>query len=87
MDFARLGFTRQVRLAREVSDSTPPLGVYICEVPHPSGATVTGSITLMEQGMKVANKSEIVPYWQASEASETLSGLNNGNRRYIYVYV
>ena len=25
--------------------------------------------------------------WRASEASETLIGLNNGNRRYIYIYV
>ena len=25
--------------------------------------------------------------WRASEASETLIGLNNGNRRYIYVYI
>ena len=62
VDFARLGFTHQVRLAREVSDSTPPLGVYTCVVPHPCGATVTGTITLIEQGMKVANESLIVPY-------------------------
>ena len=62
VDFARLGFTHQVRLAREVSDSTPPLGVYTCQVPHPSGATVTDTITLMEQGIKVVNKSLIVPY-------------------------
>ena len=25
--------------------------------------------------------------WRASEASETLSGVTNGNRRYIYVYI
>ena len=24
--------------------------------------------------------------WRASEASETLSGLNNGNQRYIFIY-
>ena len=24
-------------------------------------------------------------YWRASEAGETLSGLNNGNRRYICI--
>ena len=24
--------------------------------------------------------------WRASEASETLSGITNGNRRYIYIY-
>ena len=26
-------------------------------------------------------------YWRASEASETLSGVTNGNRRYIYIYI
>ena len=62
VDFARVGYTHQVRLARSVSDSPTPLGVYTCEVPHPSGVTVTGTITLIEQGMKVANKSLIVPY-------------------------
>ena len=50
VDFARVGFTHQVRLSREVLDSTPPLGVYTCEVPSPSGVTVTASITLTEQG-------------------------------------
>ena len=25
--------------------------------------------------------------WRASEASETLIGLNNGNRRYIYICI
>ena len=25
--------------------------------------------------------------WQASEASETISGVTNGNRRYIYIYI
>ena len=25
--------------------------------------------------------------WRASEASETLSGVTNGNRRYIYIYI
>ena len=31
-------------------------------------------------------KSEIYFNWRASEASETLSGVTNGNRRYIYIY-
>ena len=26
-------------------------------------------------------------YWRAIEASETLSGVKNGNRRYIYIYI
>ena len=25
--------------------------------------------------------------WRSSEASETLSGVTNGNRRYIYIYM
>ena len=25
--------------------------------------------------------------WRASEASETLSGVTNGNWRYIYIYI
>jgi len=33
VDFARLGFTQQVRLAREVFYSIPPLGLYTCVVP------------------------------------------------------
>ena len=28
-----------------------------------------------------------VNIWRASEASETLIGLNNGNRRYIYICI
>ena len=52
VDFARVGYTRQVRLARTVSDSIPPLGVYTCEVPSPSGVKFTASITLTDQGMR-----------------------------------
>ena len=29
----------------------------------------------------------VLTIWRASEASETLIGLNNGNRRYIYIYI
>ena len=50
VDFARIGFTHRVRLARE--KGTPPLGVYTCEVPEPGGVNVTANITLMEQGMR-----------------------------------
>ena len=50
VNFARVGYTHQVRLSREVLDSTTPLGVYTCEVPSPSGVTVTASINLTEQG-------------------------------------
>ena len=50
-DFARIGYTHQVRLARAVSDSTPPPGVYTCEVPYPGNrVNVSASITLVEKG-------------------------------------
>ena len=48
-DFARLAYTHQVRLARVVSDSPPPLGVYTCGVPDPSEVSVNATITLTEQ--------------------------------------
>ena len=48
VDFARLAYTHQVCLARVVSDSTPPLGVYTCGVPDPSGVSVNATITLTE---------------------------------------
>ena len=49
VDFARIGYNRTVRLAREVSDSTPPLGVYTCQVPEPStGDLHKASITIQE---------------------------------------
>ena len=49
-DFARFGFTHHVRLAREASDSTPPPGVYKCEVPYPvNRVNVSASITLVEK--------------------------------------
>ena len=33
-------YSHQIRLARVVSDPTPPLGVYTCEVPGPSTGVV-----------------------------------------------
>ena len=51
-DFARIGFTHQVRLVREVSDSTPPLVVYTCEVPEPStGVLHNASISIHHEGI------------------------------------
>ena len=48
-DFARIGYTHQVRLERAVSDSTPPLGVYTCQVPEPStGFVYSASITIYQ---------------------------------------
>ena len=50
VDFARIGFTHQVRLGREVSDSIPPLGVYTCQVTDPStGFVYNASITIHQE--------------------------------------
>ena len=47
VDFARFGYTHQVRLGMEFPDSTPPLGVYRCEVPGVLiGVVVVANITL-----------------------------------------
>ena len=55
IDFVRVGFTHQLRLAKEVSGSTPPLGVYTCEVPEPStGVLHNASITIAMS--KLCNK-------------------------------
>ena len=52
-DFARVGSRHEVRLARAVlSDSTPPLGVYTCEVPEPStGILHNASIPILKKGI------------------------------------
>ena len=50
VDFERIGHARQVRLARVASGSTPPLGVYTCEVPYlENGTNVSASVTLVEK--------------------------------------
>ena len=53
VDFVRIAYSHHVRLAREVSTSIPPLGVYSCEVPDLSGVILTATITLIEQGNSV----------------------------------
>ena len=51
VDFARVGFSHHVRLARDVSGSTPPLGVYTCEVPEEStGFLHNASIIIHQKG-------------------------------------
>ena len=46
-DLERIGYTHQVRLARVVSGSTPPLGVYTCQVPELStGVAINASINI-----------------------------------------
>ena len=50
MDVERVGFTHEVRLASEVSDSAPPLGVYTCQVSEPStGFVCSASITIHQE--------------------------------------
>ena len=47
MNFTKVNYTHQVRLAQMTSNSTPPLGVYTCQVPDPStGVLHNASITL-----------------------------------------
>ena len=47
VDFVRVGFTLHLRLARQISDLTPPVGVYTCQVPDPStGFIYSASITI-----------------------------------------
>ena len=51
MDFAKVGYTHQVRLERAVLGSTPPLGVYRCQVPEPStGVLQNAVITIYQKG-------------------------------------
>ena len=50
VDFVRVGFTLHLRLARQISTSTPPLGVYTCQVPDPStGFVYSASITIYQE--------------------------------------
>ena len=47
IDFATFHYTTQIRLAREVDDSAPPVGVYTCEVSDISTGTIyNASITI-----------------------------------------
>ena len=39
-----------------------------------------------ETGVYHAYATGVYNFWRASEASETLSGVTNGNRRYIFIY-
>ena len=57
VNFARIGYIYQVRLGREASDSTPPLGVYTCQVPEPStGVLHKASITIQEGEQEILKK-------------------------------
>ena len=50
-DFARIGGTHQIRLARQALDSTPQKGVFTCQVPEPShGVLYKASISLLNGG-------------------------------------
>ena len=49
-DFRRVGYMHQVRLARVLSTSTPPLGQYICQVPDPSTGLIHNASVTIETG-------------------------------------
>ena len=50
----RIGYNNQIRLAREVPDSTPSLGVYTCVVPEPStGVLYKASIFINQEGIGI----------------------------------
>ena len=47
INFTTVGYSHQVRLAQASSNSTPPVGVYTCQVPDPSTHVLhNASITL-----------------------------------------
>ena len=48
--FARMGFTHHIRLARVVSDSTSPLGVFTCRVPELSTGVLHKASIMVYQG-------------------------------------
>ena len=52
VDFARVRYTHQLRLARVISDSIPPLGVYTCQVPEPS-TNVLNNASITIQGDQI----------------------------------
>ena len=53
--FRRYGYTHQVRLAREESNCTPPLGVYTCQVPEPS-TNFSHNASIVIQASKLENQ-------------------------------
>ena len=73
--FVRTGFTQQVRLNRR-ANATGPLGVYRCDVPDPSGANISASITIQRQGVCV---------WMVSYICVVYAVLNL--EAYIYIYI
>ena len=53
-------------------------------------SSVVRKITAHKRGLACSPfvlTEHISSYWRASEASETLSGVTNGNRRYIFIYI
>ena len=61
INFTTVGYTNQVRLAQTSSNSTPPLGVYTCQVPQSSnGVLYNASITLqMCKLADIANNNKV----------------------------
>ena len=58
INFARFGYTHHVRLARVVSDSTPPPGVYTCQVPLNTNVIYNASITI-QNGKFIIQKNSV----------------------------
>jgi len=50
VDFARIGYTHQVRLAREQSDIIPQLGVYVCVVRDQSTGVSNNASIYIQRG-------------------------------------
>jgi len=55
-DFARIGHTHQVKLTREVLNSTPPLGRYTCAVPDPSTHIIYSASIILQKGQLISTE-------------------------------
>ena len=50
VDFARYGFSEQIRLGRVISDSAPPLGVYTCQIPASMTMAIHNATIIIQNG-------------------------------------
>ena len=50
VDFARYGFSEQIRLGRAKSNSTPPLGVYTCQIPSSMTMALHNATIIIQNG-------------------------------------
>ena len=59
VDFAKIAYYQQVRLARYFTETTPPLGAYKCEVPYRySRYNASASINIIQPGKVVCYKTQ-----------------------------